>query len=58
MFPMPFVSAMVTAGMRRSNEVDLIVQSLVPDVPGAALIAVGGYGREDLFPYSASATMD
>lgn len=38
--------------MRRSNEVDSIVRSLVPDVPGTALIAVGGYGREDLFPHS------
>jgi len=43
---------MATAEMRRSNEVDSIVRSLVPDVPGTALIAVGGYGREDLFPHS------
>ena len=38
--------------MRRSNEVDSVVRSLVPEVPGTALIAVGGYGREDLFPHS------
>ena len=38
--------------MRRSDQVDALIKSIAPDVPGAVLIAVGGYGRQDLFPYS------
>ena len=43
---------MATAEMPRSNDVDAIVRGLAPEVPGTALLAVGGYGREDLFPHS------
>jgi [protein-PII] uridylyltransferase len=43
---------MAIAEMPRSKEIDAIVRGLAPKVPGTALLAVGGYGREDLFPHS------
>ncbi|MDQ6675792.1 MAG: HD domain-containing protein [Acidobacteriota bacterium] len=38
--------------MPRSNDIDALVLRLAPELPGTALLAVGGYGRRDLFPCS------
>jgi [protein-PII] uridylyltransferase len=36
----------------RTAAVDALVISRFPEIPGAALLACGGYGRREMFPYS------
>ncbi len=36
----------------RTGTVDALVISRFPEIPGAALLACGGYGRREMFPYS------
>lgn len=38
--------------IERTLQVDLLLASLWPEIPQVALVAVGGYGRSELFPYS------
>ncbi len=40
------------ARRRRSEALDAWLATLVPDLPGAALVAVGGLGRREMAPYS------
>ena len=36
----------------RTADVDALVISRFPEIPGAALLACGGYGRREMFPHS------
>jgi [protein-PII] uridylyltransferase len=36
----------------RTVQVDALVRERFPELPGVALLAVGGYGRRELFPHS------
>ena len=38
--------------LARTLRVDDLVRGLWPGIPGVSLVAVGGYGRSELFPYS------
>ena len=37
---------------QRTVEVDSLIREFFPALPGAALLAAGGYGRRELFPHS------
>ena len=52
--PTPGISSGVGAAARveRSNALDAWLATLLPDLPGAALVAVGGLGRREMAPYS------
>jgi [protein-PII] uridylyltransferase len=40
------------ARVKRANTLDPWLGTLLPDLPGAALVAVGGLGRREMAPYS------
>jgi [protein-PII] uridylyltransferase len=40
------------ARVERANALDAWLATLLPDLPGAALVAIGGLGRREIAPYS------
>ncbi len=48
----PLSSGLVSEWQARTAAVDALVRERFPDRSGLALLAVGGYGRRELFPHS------